>query len=277
MNIQAIADLSAELIIRYHDNDYMPFLSHMDKDALWYGPADGQFIKGRKNMIEMWNAEEHNLHFTIGNLKVVHTTSNHSFCTVILTYIVTTHYPDKNDITLHQRTVLTWCERIFHKDNGEKVKKPFILVCDITNPHEKHDDDMIYPTNFQEIYSKSSIIKPSGLRIHFHGSDKSDYFILSDTIVYIEAAHGGKHSILHTADDEIEVMSTITKLEKQYGHIFLRCHQSYLVNPKYIGSIRRFAVTLNDGTELPVPEKKYTAFCKCQVKMTKNAQLKCTV
>ena len=260
MNIQAIADLSAELIIRYHDNDYMPFLSYMDKDALWYGPADGQFIKGRKNMIEMWNAEEHDLHFTIGNLKVVHTTSNHSFCTVILTYIVTTHYPDKNDITLHQRTVLTWCERVFHKDNGEKIKKPFILVCDITNPHEKHDDDMIYPTNFQEIYSKNSIIKQNGLRIHFHSLDKSDYFILSDTIIYIEAAHGGKHCILHTADDEIEVMSTITKLEKQYGHIFLRCHQSYIVNPKYIGSIRRFAVTLNDGTELPVPEKKYTAF-----------------
>ena len=83
---------------------------------------------------------------------------------------------------------------------------------------------------------------------------------MSDTIIYIEAAHGGKHCILHTADDEIEVMSTITKLEKQYGHIFLRCHQSYIVNPKYIGSIRRFAVTLNDGTELPVPEKKYTAF-----------------
>ena len=24
--------------------------------------------------------------------------------------------------------------------------------------------------------------------------------------------------------------------------------------------IRRFAVTLNDGTELPIPEKKYTSF-----------------
>ena len=141
MNIQAIADLSAELIIRYYENDYMPFLSYMDKDALWYGPADGQFIKGRKKMIEVWNADEHTLRFTMGNLKVEHTSSNHSFCVVILTYIVTTHYPDNHDISLHQRTVLTWCERIFHNENGEKVKRPFILVCDITNPHEKHEEE----------------------------------------------------------------------------------------------------------------------------------------
>ena len=260
MNIQAIADLSAELIIRYYENDYMPFLSYMDKDALWYGPADGQFIKGRKKMIEVWNADEHTLRFTMGNLKVEHTTSNHSFCVVILTYIVTTHYPDNHDISLHQRTVLTWCERIFHNDNGEKEKRPFILVCDITNPHEKHEEDTIYPKNFHKIYSKNRSAIHAGQRIHFHCLDKSDFFVLPDTIIYIEAAHGGKHCILHTADDEIEVMSTITKLEKQYGHLFLRCHQSYLVNQVHIRNIRRFVVTLNDGTELPIPEKKYTAF-----------------
>ena len=32
-----------------------------------------------------------------------------------------------NDITFHQWTVLIWCKRVFHKDNSEKVKKPFGL------------------------------------------------------------------------------------------------------------------------------------------------------
>ncbi len=30
MNIQAVAELSTELIIKYYDNDYMPFLSYME-------------------------------------------------------------------------------------------------------------------------------------------------------------------------------------------------------------------------------------------------------
>ena len=78
MNQQHIADLSAELIMKYYDNDYMPFLDHMDDNALWYGPADGQFIHGRETMIRIWNAEEHSLQFTLGNMEVTHISSHPS-------------------------------------------------------------------------------------------------------------------------------------------------------------------------------------------------------
>lgn len=272
MNAQMIADLSAELIIKYYGNDYMPFLEHMDERALWYGPAQGQFIEGRENMIRIWSAEEHSLSFTVGNMEVVHTSSNHSFCVVIMTFNVTTHYPDGNDITLSQRISLTWCEHIFHGGSGEKAKKPYILVCDISNPHEKHGDDVIYPNRFQEIYGKKQASHIGGRRVHFRGKDKSDHFILTDTIIFIEAAHGGKHSILHTNDGEIEVMPSIAALEKRYGEIFLRCHQSYLVNPDRITGIRRFKLMLTNGEELPIPEKKYTSFKEKAQKVLNNGK-----
>ncbi|MEF2687008.1 MAG: LytTR family transcriptional regulator DNA-binding domain-containing protein [Lachnospiraceae bacterium] len=31
----------------------------------------------------------------------------------------------------------------------------------------------------------------------------------------------------------------------------------YLVNPEFIRSIQRYQITLVDGTELPVPQRKY--------------------
>lgn len=267
MNQQHIADLSAELIVRYYDNDYMPFLLHMDDDALWYGPAEGQFLHGRENMIKVWNAEEHSLRFTLGNMEVMHISAHPSFCDVMLSYHVTTHYPDREDITLYQRLQMTWCERTVEDDDGNKDKEPRILLCHISNPHAKHEDDVIYPTNFHEIYNKPDGSREPGERIHFHGLDRSDYFFLSDTVVRIEAAHGGKHSLVVTSEGHVEVMSSVSALEKRYGHLFLRCHQSYLVNPSYISSIRRFKVTLSDGTELPIPEKKYTAFRNKAVQM----------
>ena len=55
-------------------------------------------------------------------------------------------------------------------------------------------------------------------------------------------------------------MASVAALAEQYPRLFLRCHQSYLINPHYLRNIRRFAVTLADGTELPIPEKKYTSF-----------------
>ncbi len=261
MNQQHIADLSAELIMKYYENDYMPFLEAMDDDALWYGPAEGQFLKGRETMIKAWNAEEHSLSFTLGNMEVAHISANPSFCNVMLSYPVTTHYPDNHDITLFQRLQMTWCERTIELDNGEKEKSPRILVCHISNPHSKHADDTIYPNKFHEIINNSQTHHINGKRIHFHGIDRSDYFFLSDTIIRIEAAHGGRHSVIHTTDGTTaEVIATISALEKKYGHLFLRCHQSFLINPEYIQNIRRFKLTLYDGTELPIPEKKYTAF-----------------
>ena len=267
MNQQHIADLSAELIIRYYDNDYMPFLLHMDDDALWYGPAEGQFLHGREEMIRVWQAEEHSLRFTLGNMEVMHISAHPAFCDVMLSYPVTTHYPDREDITMYQRLLMTWCERAVEGEEGHKERQPRILLCHISNPHAKHEDDFIYPTNFHEVYQKSVPQISSCERIHFHGIDRSDYFFLSDSVIRIEAAHGGKHSILYTADGCVEVMESIAKIERRFEHLFLRCHQSYLVNPAFIRSIRRFKLTLNDGTELPIPEKKYTAFRDKAAKM----------
>ena len=261
MNQQHIADLSAELIMKYYDNDYMPFLTRMDDDALWYGPAEGQFLRGRENMISVWNAEEHSLRFTLGNMEVMHTSAHPSFCEVMLSYHVTTHYPDDHDITLYQRLQMTWCERATESPDGSREKEPRILLCHISNPHEKHEDDLIYPTNFHEVLRSKAALNSRGERIRFHGIDRSDYFFLADTVIRIEAAHGGKHSVLVTNEGEqVEVRATVAEIEKRYGRVFLRCHQSYLVNPAYIRGIRRFKVTLTDGSELPIPEKKYTAF-----------------
>lgn len=74
---------------------------------------------------------------------------------------------------------------------------------------------MIYPTNFRETHRSDTALNRGGERIHFHGLDRSDYFFLSDTIIRVEAAHGGKHSILITTEGAVEVMATITALEKK--------------------------------------------------------------
>ena len=120
MNQQYIADLSAELIIRYYKNDYMPFLLHMDDEALWYGPAEGQFLRGREEMIRVWQAEEHSLRFSLGNMEVTHITSNTTYCDVMLSFPVTTHYPDGKSITMDQIIHITWCER----KTEDKTKVP---------------------------------------------------------------------------------------------------------------------------------------------------------
>ena len=260
MNQRDMAELTANLIMRYYDNDHMPFLEHMDDEALWYGPAEGQFIKGRDAMIETWEKEDHTLTFTVGDMKAVTNSSHPSTCNVMLTYTVVTHYPSGHDISVYQRILLCWGERTMVDASGKKTIEPRILVCHISNPHRKHDDDVIYPKNLEQLQGSRTDLPHKAERLHFHGCDRSEHFFLSDNILWIEASHLGKHSIIHTTNDDIEVLSPVSELEKLYPNLFIRCHQSYLVNPNYIRNVRRFQVTLTNGVTLPIPEKKYTAF-----------------
>jgi hypothetical protein len=141
MNQQEIADLSADIIMRYYDNDVTPFLSSMDEDALWYGPAEGQFIRGRAKMFEAWDREEHDLTFTMGNLVVTHISGHPSTCEVMLAYTLVTHYPDGHELSVFQRLQLSWCMRFVVDAQGNRSRVPRILVCHISNPHAKHADD----------------------------------------------------------------------------------------------------------------------------------------
>lgn len=257
MNHKKIVELSTEIVMNYYDNDYMSFLEQFDDDALWYGPYKGQFLKGRETMIRTWHEEGHTLTFTVGNMRVATISSHSSFCDVVLSYSVVTHYPNGENISVDQQVLLTWGERSVKDEQGKRQKIPRILLCHISNPHKKDEADTIYPAHYSQIYAGTNVVPQKGERIHFTGADRSEYFLLSDTVLWIEAT-SKKHSILHTPDEEIEVLSALNGLAAKYSHLFLRCHQSYLVNPNYIKNIRRFKLTLANGTELPVPEKKYT-------------------
>ena len=260
MHPQTISELSASLIMRYYENEPMPFLAHMDDEALWYGPALGQFIKGREAMILAWSREEHLLTFSVGDIKAVANAPHSSACNVMLSYSVVTHYPSGRDLSVNQRVLLCWGERQIADAQGKKTRQPRILVCHISNPHEKHDDDVIYPKNFDRVYANRALTPHKENHLHFHGLDRSDYFYMSDSIMWIETARGGKHSVLHTLDGPVEILTTVSGVARQFPQLFLRFHQSYLVNPHYIRNIRRFQVTLTDGTTLPIPEKRFTAF-----------------
>ena len=265
-----MAELSADIILRYYENEPLPFLSYMDEDALWYGPALGQFIEGRDAMMRAWSGEDHALKFTVGDMKTKEISSTPAACSVMLTYSVVTHYPDGHDISVNQRLLLCWGERKVAGEAGKMRKEPRILVCHISNPHGKHDEDVIYPKHFDQVYTGAAAMPQKGERLHFHGVDHSEYFFFSDSIYCFEAAFGGKHSVLHTSGGKYEVQGSVDSFAKKYPRLFLRCHRSFLINPHYIRNISRFRVTLTNGTEVPIPEKKYTAFKDRVVKILKK-------
>ena len=255
MNAKELVSLTNDIVQSYYRNDIEPFLSHVDEHVLWYGPAKGQFLSGRQALLDAWADEKHSLTFTLGNVRLDHSTTHPAYCEVMMSFPVTTHYPEGESVTFDQIIHITWCER---KVEGRKA--PRMLVVHISDLYQKHEADNIYPVHFIETYKRDVPALETGRRVHFRSTDAADHYVLPATVIWAESADNGRHCVLHTSDGTVKVSSSITALEEMHPDFLLRCHKCHLVNPRHVTCIRRFKVALSDGTELPIPEKKYTAF-----------------
>jgi len=90
----------------------------------------------------------------------------------------------------------------------------------------------------------------------------SSYFIPLSEITYCKAE--GNYTRVFTRDHADYLMSsTLKKVERQISKpTFLRCHQSYLVNMKFITCLKseiKNSLLLNDNINIPISRRKRSA------------------
>lgn len=69
-------------------------------------------------------------------------------------------------------------------------------------------------------------------------------------IEYIAAL--GHTTAVRAGGKTYDLSVSISDAEKMLGGGFIRCHRSYIVGLKYVGSVSGDSVTLDDGTKIPV-------------------------
>ncbi|MBM9500530.1 response regulator transcription factor [Leptospira sp. 201903071] len=91
-------------------------------------------------------------------------------------------------------------------------------------------------------YNKISSVRETSIHDYgtkFKGVDRN-VFVTFSNIVYISS--NGKHSVLHTVDDGIEVIGTLKDIEPRlsFGK-FRRVHKQYIINMEYLAHIEYFS------------------------------------
>lgn len=102
MNPKEMVALTNHIVEQYYKNDIKPFLDHLDENVIWFGPAKGQFLAGRQALLDAWSGERHSLTFSLGNVRLDYRSTHHSYCEVMMSFPVTTHFPDDTNITMDQ-------------------------------------------------------------------------------------------------------------------------------------------------------------------------------
>lgn len=256
-----IIKLSIHIITEYYKNNLEPFFAHISDDILWIGPARRQIVQGRENLIQTFASEKHDLTFIMGDIRVVCISVSHHVKEVLLHYDICTRYPSGSTDVHNQRLHYTWRDQKVQTADGPRYQ-PQIISLHISNAWPYDDRDVIYPVHSENIFAAMRVFKETDQHVTVKASDGYVYRIALSHILYIETVKRSARLRIHTESDVLTVNETLSGFEEKYPNFFVRVHSGYLLNPAHVASIRRFAVTLSDGTQLPVPEKKYTQIKK---------------
>ncbi len=257
------------IITEYYKNNLDPFFESVSDDVLWLGPAERQQMQGKNTLIQAWAKEKHSLTFTMGNIMALCVSPHAHVKEIILQYNVYTHYPSGNTVSHNQQLHYTWREKRIKNASGWE-HRPEIVMLHISNLWEYDSRDTIYPVHYEDIIVAAQPPSKPERYVTVKASDLSVHRIAADQILYIETVKRAAKLRIHMTNDTLTINETLPGFEKKYPGFFLRVHAGYLLNPAHVREIRRFFVTLSDGTQLPVPEKKYTQVKKLLLQESAN-------
>ncbi len=85
-------------------------------------------------------------------------------------------------------------------------------------------------------------------------TDEQTLHISADSIVFIEAF--GRKTELHLSDNSV-IKSNMNIGTFQKTDLFISCHRSYLVNLRYVKSIGKTEIHLDNGDKIPLSRRLY--------------------
>lgn len=99
-------------------------------------------------------------------------------------------------------------------------------------------------------------IKKNELLCGYHFVE-GDETLKEDLVLYIETK--GHKNYFHLTDGRmLSIYRKLDELETDFSEgDFLRCHQSFLVNMRYIEKISSYVLRLENGEQLSVPKARY--------------------
>ncbi len=257
MKTDELIDRSIFIITEYYKNNLQPFFDSISDDVLWLGPAERQQIQGRDQLIQTFAAKKHALTFTMGNIDALCVSPHSRVKEVLLHYYIYTHYPSGNTDMHNQRLHFTWREKQIKSAAGQEYR-PEIFMVHISNEWKYDSRDTIYPIHYEQVSIPACFLTKPGHYVMVKGTDTGVHRITTAGILYIETVKHASRLLVHTVSGTVMVRGTLSEFERSYPGILLRVHTNYLLNPAHVKEIHRFFVMLSDGTQLPIPEKKYT-------------------
>lgn len=229
-----------EILERLWSGDSSLMMSYIDDDFILTDPSYSIFLSGKNEVNDLLpQVISRTSVYIIDNKRFILAQNCGNACTVVGQYTLS---GDNGEISgkMIQHCVFTW-----ELANG----KPVLKHIGVTRP-ETDSKSLDFP---EEGKADSTLRKPQRLVI----TDNNEYtrFISRNDILY--ATSDGRNTLIRCANDDINARISISSFLKEVGSDFISIHRCYAVNVNHITMIKPYSVILSDGSELPIPVKRY--------------------
>ena len=252
--LQEVVRLTQECLAHYWQLDAEPVIRHLDRHVFWVGAAQDQYREGAEGSAESIRdtlPELRPCHMLNQEFSVVQNVGN--ACTVVGRYLTTTDEEAGYYLQVMQRCTFVW-ELV----DGE----PKIKHIHISNPmgELRLTGEELFPNVLgqmaRQYWTDHWERARDRRRVAVKTKGGVDCFLSPAEVLYVMA--DGRSSVIHTTSGEtLHACAGFRALLSQLRQGVIAVHRSYAVNAAYVASIRKYEITMTDGSKIPVPERRF--------------------
>ena len=244
------AETARYILTEYYKLNAEPFLSVLSKNCVWVLP-DGPIVIGAEAIRAFQDGfvmppfQIEDMVFDLLN------TGSPKQIGVFGTYSLFSDVKSEMILAVKQRITMMF----------RKEKDGFRLYhIHTSNAWEELAEDEVFPVQIsrQTYHYVQKLLQKSGQtpnRRIIVRVENAAYSFEPDMVLYVEAT--GKVCTVYMLNRTMVIRQPLKALETLFPKQFCRIHRSYLVNCRFILQVERYAVTLINGTVLPIPAKRY--------------------
>lgn len=231
------------LITEFYQHNLQPYFTALADDAVWFGARQKQMLESKDEIVASFRREQVNLLYQIGAIYTRTIPCTKCACETISLFDRIAKYPSGETVMDRLCYHLSWVKK--------ETWQMRVVSIFVRQPNPEMD--LVYPLHVAENRGKEAT---HGMLMLREKGTTNTIFLLPQNIAWAESV--GHFCRIQCSGTTITVAVELRKLEEMAKPTLLRCHSGYLVNPRFVSGIHRFRICMIDGTEIPVPEKRYT-------------------
>lgn len=244
------------IIEQFYKQSLDELLSNLHPQVVWIGAAEGQYIREFQPLASYLSQIVTACKCTLTSQTYEVAFFNSATCIITGLYYTQAIYNDRvphHEIqVLSQRITVVWV-----REN----RRWEILHIHVSNPIEMQKPNKFLPNktvrrtyeHVQKLLHNHNKAQPN---LTFRGKNSEYYYVKPEEILYVEADN--IYCQLHCSDRKLFVCQPMNQLTHVLPKYFIRVHRSFIINGLRTAGLSRYTVCLEDGSCLPVPEKKYS-------------------